>query len=155
MSFSYIKKCSAQNFSLPIQASANCNVLARKPFFQKFTCRGKWASTYVKTWRSCLDNYNGAATLLNLLPSIVCVKPPLTLPMLRLLPSKAKGRRIFGKPSKPCHVGIHWIALAENSQTIILVLGFQPFFRILHHFVLAKKATSSVSVKMRASRFIA
>ena len=26
----------------------NLNVLARKPFFQKFTCRGKWASIHVK-----------------------------------------------------------------------------------------------------------
>ena len=32
---------------MPIRASENSNVLARKPFFQKFTCQGKRASTYV------------------------------------------------------------------------------------------------------------
>ena len=31
----------------------------------------------------------------------------LTLPMLRLLLSKYIDVKIFGKPSKPCHVGIH------------------------------------------------
>ena len=36
-----------QKISLPIRASGNLNVLARKPFFQRFTCRGKRASTYV------------------------------------------------------------------------------------------------------------
>ena len=37
----------------------------------------------------------------------------LTLPMLRLLTSKAQGHKDFWKTSKPCHVGIHHIALAE------------------------------------------
>ena len=40
----------------------------------------------------------------------------LTLPMLRLLSSKAQGRKDFWKSPKPCHVGIHRIALAENSD---------------------------------------
>ena len=31
------------------------------------------------------------------------------------------------KPSKPCHVGIHWIALLEYSQVNIHVPGFQGF----------------------------
>ena len=35
----------------------------------------------------------------------------LTLPMLRLLSSKAQGCKDFQKPSKPCRVGIHRIAL--------------------------------------------
>ena len=39
----------------------------------------------------------------------------LTLPMLRQLLSKAQGSKDYLKPSKPCHVGIHWIALAEYS----------------------------------------
>ena len=43
-----IKMTSAQKTCLPIRASANENVLARKPFFQKITCRGKRASTYVR-----------------------------------------------------------------------------------------------------------
>ena len=38
---------------------------------------------------------------------------PLTLPMLRLLSSKAQGHEDNWKPSKPCHVGIHLKALAE------------------------------------------
>ena len=37
----------------------------------------------------------------------------LTLPMLRLLSSKAQGLKDFWKQSKPCHVVIHWIALLE------------------------------------------
>ena len=36
----------------------------------------------------------------------------LTLQMLRLLSSKAQRRKDFWKPSKTCHVGILWIALA-------------------------------------------
>ena len=35
-----------------------------------------------------------------------------------------KKRRDFWKPSKPCHVGIHWIALAEYSQGLE---GFQIY----------------------------
>ena len=45
--------------------------------------------------------------------------------------------------SKPCHVGIHWIALAaESSQGSTHLTRIQIFFRFLHHFVLAKLATS-------------
>ena len=32
------------------------------------------------------------------------------------------------KPSKPCHVGIQWIGLAEYSQMNTHVQGFQSFF---------------------------
>ena len=42
--------------------------------------------------------------------------------------SKAQGRKDFWKSSKPCHVGIHWIAPAD-------------------HFVLAKLATTIVIYK--------
>ena len=72
----------------------------------------------------------------------------LTIPMLRLLPSKAQGSKDFGKPSKPCHVGIQWRALAEYSQMNTHVLkSFSHFFlRILHHFVFAKLTTSNVRV---------
>ena len=34
----------------------------------------------------------------------------------------------FWKPSKPCHVGIHWKALAEYSQMSTHLLGFRLFF---------------------------
>ena len=33
----------------------------------------------------------------------------LTFPMLKLLSSKSQWCKDFRKPSKPCHVGIHWI----------------------------------------------
>ena len=33
------------------------------------------------------------------------------------------------KKSKPCHVGIHWMVLAEYSQMYTHVPGFQSFFR--------------------------
>ena len=42
--------------------------------------------------------------------------------------------RIFEKPSKPCFVGVHWIALAECSQMSIHVPGCQSFFRIFASF---------------------
>ena len=72
----------------------------------------------------------------------------LTLPMLKLFLSKSHRRKDFGKPSKPCHVGIQRIALAENSQISTHVPGFQSFFSFfLHHFVSAKLATSSIRVK--------
>ena len=57
--------------------------------------------------------------------AITCL---LTLPMLKLLSSKTKGRKDFGKPSKPFDVGIHCIALAEYSQMSTHVPGFQSFF---------------------------
>ena len=55
----------------------------------------------------------------------------LTLPMLRLLLSKAQDRKDFINLSKPCHVGIHWIALAEYSHMSTHLPGFHSFFRFL------------------------
>ena len=46
-----------------------------------------------------------------------------------LLSFKAQERKDFGKASKPCHVGIHWIVLAEYSQMSTHMPGFQSFFR--------------------------
>ena len=60
------------------------------------------------------------------------------LPMLRLLLSKAQGCNDFWKPSKPCHIGIHWVAPAEYSQMSTHVPGCQSFFSFLHSFVMAK-----------------
>ena len=37
----------------------------------------------------------------------------LALPVLGLLLSNAQGCKDFWKTSKPCHIGIHWIALTE------------------------------------------
>ena len=61
--------------------------------------------------------------------------------------AKAQGRKPFWKRSKPCHIGIHWKALAEYCQMSTHVPGFQFFFSFLHHLVLAKLATSSIRVK--------
>ena len=66
--------------------------------------------------------------------------------MLRLLSPKAQGRKDFRKPSKPSHVSVQRVALAEDSQMSTHVPGFQSFFRFLHHFLLAKLATASIRV---------
>ena len=49
--------------------------------------------------------------------------------------------------TKPCHVSIYRKALAKYSQMSTHVPGFQSFFSVLHHFVLAKLATTSIKVK--------
>ena len=69
----------------------------------------------------------------------------LTLSVLRLLSSRAQGHVHFCEPSKPCHVGICWIALAEHSQMNARISAVFQFF--LHPFVLAKLATGSMRVK--------
>ena len=69
-----------------------------------------------------------------------------TIQILRLLSSEAQGCKDFS--SKPCHTGIHWIALAEYSQMSTHMPGFQSFFRVFRiHFILAKLAISSKRVK--------
>ena len=80
------------------------------------------------------------------------ISPPLvmqflTLPMLRLLSSKAQGCKDFWKSPKPCHVGIHWKACIEYSQMSTHLPGFQSFSHFIgfsHYFVLAKFATISL-----------
>ena len=66
---------------------------------------------------------------MNIPGTLYHINTVLSLPMLRLLPSKALGRKDCFKPSKPCHVGIHWIALAEYSQMSNHVPGFESLFR--------------------------
>ena len=68
--------------------------------------------------------------------------------MLRLLSSKVRVRKDIWKTSKLCHNGTHLIALAEHSQMSTHLPGFQSFFLFLHHFVLAKLATSSIWVNV-------
>ena len=73
---------------------------------------------------------------------------PLTLTMLRLLSSKAQECKDFWKTSKPCHVGIHWIALTEYSQMSTHVPGFQSFHSFFVSLWIGQTiATSSLSVK--------
>ena len=50
---------------------------------------------------------------------------PLTLPMLRLLSSKAQECKILEIPLKPCRLGIHLKALAKYSQMSTHLPGFQ------------------------------
>ena len=58
----------------------------------------------------------------------------LTLPMLRLLSYKAQGCKDFWRPIKPCHTGIHRIALTEYSPMNTHVPGFQSFFSFFASF---------------------
>ena len=57
------------------------------------------------------------------------------------------------KPCKPCHVGIYWIALSEDSQMSTYVPGFRSFF-IFFCIILywQKLATSSKRVKNETVR---
>ena len=61
-----------------------------------------------------------------------------SLPMLRLLSSNAQGLKDIRKPSKPCHVGIHWIALTEYCQMRTHVPGFQSFFSFFASFCIGQ-----------------
>ena len=67
-----------------------------------------------------------------------------------VLSSKAQGHNDFGKSSTPCHVGIHRIVLAEGSQMSTHESGFKAFFLFLHNFVIAKLATSNITVNTKA-----
>ena len=48
-------------------------------------------------------------------------------------------QRIFEKLSKPGHLGIHWIALTENSQMTTYVPGFHSFLRFFASFCIGQK----------------
>ena len=61
---------------------------------------------------------------------LYCIMKILTLPMFRLLSSKAQGHKDFWKPSKPCLVGIHMKALAEYSQMSAHLPGFQSLVKV-------------------------
>ena len=71
----------------------------------------------------------------------------LTLPMLRLLSYKAQGCKNLLKPSKPCHVGIHWVLSDEYQYARVPVI----FSGFLLYFVLAKLATISIGLIMNGS----
>ena len=53
--------------------------------------------------------------------------------MLKLLSLKAKAYKDFCKPFKPCHVGIHWIALTGYSRMSTHMSRFQSF--VIHDVV--------------------
>ena len=58
--------------------------------------------------------------------------------MLSLLLSRTLERKDFRKPSKPCHVGVHWIALIEYFQMSTHLPGFQSFFRVFASFCIGQ-----------------
>ena len=51
----------------------------------------------------------------------------LTLSMLGLLSSMGEKCKTFCKPSKPCHVGIHWKDLAQYSRMSTHMPWFKSF----------------------------
>ena len=56
----------------------------------------------------------------------------------------------YWKPSKPFHVGIHWIMLSLRTlRWVPMCQGLSHFSGVLHYFVLAKLATSSIRVNYR------
>ena len=65
---------------------------------------------------------------------------------LILNPSDAKAtfvhstrtQKIFEKPSRPCHVGIHWINPAKHSQMSTYMPGFRSFFSFFASFCVGK-----------------
>ena len=67
--------------------------------------------------------------------------------MLRLFSTKAQWPNIFFKPSKPCHVDIHWKALDRYTQIGTHMPGFPSFLSFFASFCFAQVATSSVRVK--------
>ena len=52
----------------------------------------------------------------------------------------------FWKTSKPCHVGIHQIALTEFSQMSTHLPGFRSFSVVFSSLCIAKLATCSIRV---------
>ena len=62
----------------------------------------------------------------------------LTLPMLRLLSSKAQKRKILWKPWKPCHFGIHLKALVECFQMSTHLPGYQLFSSFFASFCIGQ-----------------
>ena len=61
-----------------------------------------------------------------------------TLSMLWVRSSNAQERNDVWKPSKPCHVGTHWIALIEYSQKSTHIPGFQWFFMFFALFCIGQ-----------------
>ena len=51
---------------------------------------------------------------------------------------QSKGRKDFRKSSRPCHVGIPWIALTEYPQMSTHVPGFQSYFNSFKSFCIGQ-----------------
>ena len=63
--------------------------------------------------------------------------------------TKAQEGKVFLKPSKPCRLGIHWIALVEYSQMSTPYARVSVIFKVLASFIfrIGKLATTSIRVK--------
>ena len=55
-----------------------------------------------------------------------------------LVLKSATGRFVKNTYGKPCHVGIHWVALLEYSQKSTCVPGYQSFFRTFASFCIGQ-----------------
>ena len=58
-----------------------------------------------------------------------------------------EGGKHFWNPFKPCHVGILWILSLSSLRWVPMCQGFNHLSGFLHHFVLAKLATSCIRAK--------
>ena len=113
------------------------------------TNRYKLSNYYPLFWLCTSDCFSAAC--------IICSHSIL---QLLLNPSNPKATFVqitriqrFLKTFQPCHVGIHWKALAECSQMSTYVPGFQVTFQVFsHQFLLTKLATSSIRVNLKASQ---
>ena len=94
------------------------------------TCEKKCSSHIFMLGISCV-----ACPRVTLESTVSC----LTLPMLRLLSSKAQGCNDFWKPSKPCHVGILIGELSlKPLRWVPMCQVFGHFSGFLHHFVFGR-----------------
>ena len=74
--------------------------------------------------------------------------------MLELLSSNAKGPKDFWKPSKPFMLVFIGKLSPSTLRWVPMCQGFTHFSGLLHHFILAKLATSSIKVKPLCCRWL-
>ena len=89
--------------------------------------------------------YQNFVSLFGVVINTIIPVPFLTLPILRLLSSKAQGCKVFWKTSKPCQVGIHRIDLAEYYWMITILSRIQSFFNFCI-ILCCKNSTSNIGV---------
>ena len=61
--------------------------------------------------------------------------------------TKEQEGKVFLKPSKPCRLGIHWIALVEYSHMSTPYARVSVIFKVLASFRIGKLTTTSIRVK--------
>ena len=149
MASQYSDYCSQNMLLFP------CVILLAETFWQRWHILIVITSSSGRNIIRFLQDCVSVCTISLLTPAALIHLGVLTLPMLRLLLSKAHRcnfNKDFWKPSKPCHVGIYWKALTEYCQMSTHLPGFQScfvsvfFLGFSHHFVLPKLATCSIRV---------